>query len=98
MFLGGGVAYLTKYFLKDADRWPAGRRVWSCSASWRVKWSPRSPYAGKFAVQSLSTDEEFLPVSPWRYDRRESMNERRRLREEAQAPRDRWNDETNPAP
>ena len=58
-----------------------GRRVWSCSAGWRVKWSPRSPLAGKFAAQLLSTGEEFLSVSPWRYDRRESEAERRRLRE-----------------
>jgi hypothetical protein len=28
----------------------------------------------------LSTGEEFLSVSPWRYDRRESVEERRRLR------------------
>jgi hypothetical protein len=29
----------------------------------------------------LSTGEEFLSVSPWRYDRRESEAERRRLRD-----------------
>ena len=79
--IGGGVNYFAKYLLKDVKAWPTGRRVWSCSAGWRVKWSPRSPLAGKFAGQLLSTGEEFLSVSPWRYDRRESEAERRRLRE-----------------
>lgn len=81
--IGGGVMYFAKYFLKDADKWPSGRRVWSCSAQWRVKWSPRSPLSGKYPAQLLSTGEEFLSVSPWRYDRRESEAERRRLRDEA---------------
>ena len=81
--IGGGVNYFAKYLLKDVKAWPTGRRAWSCSASWRVNWSPRSPFSGKFAAQLLSTGEEFLSVSPWRYDRRESMNERRRVREEA---------------
>lgn len=79
--IGGGVNYFAKYLLKDVKAWPTGRRVWSCSAGWRVKWSPRSPLAGKFPTQLLSTGEEFLSVSPWRYDRRESEAERRRLRE-----------------
>ena len=47
-----------------------------------MKWSPRSLLAGKFPAQLLSTGEEFLSVSPWRYDRRESDAERCRLREE----------------
>lgn len=79
--VGGGVTYFAKYLLKDADKWPTGRRVWSCSAQWRVTWSPRSPFSGKFPARLLSTGEEFLSVSPWRYDRRESVTERRRLRE-----------------
>src|ERR1700674_4712456 len=79
--VGRGVMYFAKYFLKDADKWPSGRRVWSCSAGWRLKWSPRSPLAGKFAAQLVSTGEQFLSVSPWRYDRRESEAERRRLRD-----------------
>jgi len=79
--IGGGVMYFAKYFLKDAEKWPTGRRVWSCSAQWRVRWSPRSPLSGKYPAQLLSTGEQFLSVSPWRYDRRESEAERRRLRD-----------------
>ncbi len=81
--IGGGVSYFAKYLLKDVKAWPTGRRVWSCSAGWRVKWSPRSPLSGKYPARLLSTGEEFLSVSPWRYDRRESETERRRLRDEA---------------
>ena len=70
--IGGGVMYFAKYFLKDAEKWPRGRRVWSCSAQWRVKWIWRSPLSGRDAAQLLSTDNEFRSVSSWRYDRRES--------------------------
>lgn len=43
--------------------------------------SSRPPLSEKFRAQLLSTGEEFLSVSPWRHDRRESEAERRRLRD-----------------
>jgi hypothetical protein len=65
---GGAAAYLTKYLTKDVEEWPPGRRVWSCSARWRVVWKRDSRLRGTFVVRVLGRDEVYISVSPWQYD------------------------------
>lgn len=41
----GGVAkYLSKYLLKEVDKWPAGARVFTESRAWRQDWVPQELY------------------------------------------------------
>jgi hypothetical protein len=73
--VGGGCAYFAKYMLKDADKWPSGRRVWSCSAKWRDRrlWAPhlgKLP-GGTYVVSTSSgtgvDGAAYVSVSPWEY-------------------------------
>lgn len=65
----GGVAYVSKYLLKDVDSWPAGRRVWSCSAGWKdpQHWKAYlgAHPPGTFLVVSCDGEVLFVSVSPW---------------------------------
>ena len=62
--VGGGCANFTKYFLKDVDTWPAGRRVWSCSARWKVAWvKPR--LQGTYRVSVVGTGQTYVSQLPW---------------------------------
>jgi hypothetical protein len=64
--------YMAKYLLKDVEKLPAGIRVWSCSAGWKVRWRPLVPsgcrLVGVFASESdarLAVLKRVAPLTPW---------------------------------
>jgi hypothetical protein len=65
----GGVSYASKYVLKDVEGWPAGRRVWSCSAGWRDPryWrrylTPLPP--GTWLACRVGGEPMYVSASPW---------------------------------
>lgn len=72
---GGAAAYLSKYFLKDVDEWPPGRRVWSCSNKWRVVWNQR--VSGTWIMKPLSGADPWVSVPAYEFDLEETLRLRR---------------------